>query len=273
MDDTKGLKIIHLNIRSLRPKITLLRAWVELHKPNIITLSETWLSSRIADNEIKLTNYNLFRVDRGSKGGGLVTYISNNLASELVTPGVEPLQFESIFVKVTLHENKSITIGNIYRPPSAPAESFNCLASTINSINNTNKFILLGDFNKNWTDRSASKAKTIIGNLNLTQLITEPTRTTATCQSLLDWILVSHPNIILNSGVMSDCFSDHSIVYCIWKIKLPKLPPKLIKIRQYKKMNTDQFINDLISINWDRFQLIPDVQNAWDFLYSEFNKS
>ena len=26
----------------------------------------------------------------------------------------------------------------------------------------------------------------------------------------------------------------------------------------------------MISINWDRYQLIPDVQDAWDFLYSEF---
>lgn len=88
-------------------------------------------------------------------------------------------------------------------------------------------------------------------------------------QSLLDWILVSHPNRFLKSGIMSDCFSDHAIVYCIWKMKLPKLPPKLISIQQYKKLNVDLFIHDIIAINWDRYQLIPDVQNAWDFLHSE----
>jgi len=32
MSDTKGIKIVHLNIRSLIPKIDLLRAWVALHK-------------------------------------------------------------------------------------------------------------------------------------------------------------------------------------------------------------------------------------------------
>ena len=70
---------------------------------------------------------------------------------------------------------------------------------------------------------------------------------------------------------MSDCFSDHSIIYCVWKIKLTKLPPRLIKVRQYRKLNVDVFINDdLIAINWDRYQLIPDVQDAWDFLYTEF---
>lgn len=272
MDGVKGLKIIHLNIRSLLPKIDLLRVWVEQYKPNVITLSETWLTNRISNNEIKLTNYVLYRADRGCRGGGVATYVSSNLVSELIIPHVEPLHFECIFVKVTLHENKYITIGNIYRPPSAPAESFNCIISTINSITCRNEIIILGDFNKNWIVKSSIKEKNIFGNLNLTQLISEPARVTPTCQSLLDWILVSHPNRFLKAGVMSDCFSDHAIVYCIWKIKLPKLPPKLIKIRQYKKMNIDQFINDIISINWDRYQLIPNVHDACDFLNSEFTE-
>ncbi len=37
-------------------------------------------------------------------------------------------------------------------------------------------------------------------------------------------------------------------------------------------MNTDLFINDLISINWDRYQLISNVQNTSDFLHSEFTQ-
>ena len=124
MDSTKGLKIIHLNIRSLNNKIDLLRLWVEQHKPNIITLSETWLTNKISNNEIKLTNYVLYRADRGTRCGGVVTYVSTTLASELIVPAVGPSNFESIFVKIILHENKYITIVNIYRPPSAPAESF-----------------------------------------------------------------------------------------------------------------------------------------------------
>lgn len=174
-------------------------------------------------------------------------------------------------MKITLHANKYITIGNIYRPPSAPVESINHMISTINSIKLKNEIILLGDFNKNWLDKSANNDKNSFGNLNLTQVISEPTRITSSCQSLLDWILVSHPDRFLKSGIMSDCFSDHAIVFCIWKIKLPKLPPKLISIRQYKKLNIDQFINDIISINWERYQLIPYVQEAWDFLYSELS--
>ncbi len=64
MDGVKGLKIIHLNIRGLVPKIDLFQAWVYQYKPDIIALSETLLTNRISNNEIKLTNHVLYRADR-----------------------------------------------------------------------------------------------------------------------------------------------------------------------------------------------------------------
>lgn len=273
MEDIKGLKVIHVNIRSLEPKMVLLKPWVALYKPNIITISETWLSSDIPDSRVNIANYVLYRSDRCSRsGGGVAIYVSNDLVSELITPTVSPLHFEGIFVKIHFHENKYLTIGSIYRPPSSPVESFNCMISTINSIPFRNELLLLGDFNKNYLHRSCSKEKNMFNDINLTQLITEPTRITPSTQSLLDWILVSHPNRILKSGVLSDCFSDHSVIYCIWKIKLPKSPPRLIKIRQYKKLNLNAFVSDMIAINWDRYQLIPNVQDAWDFFCTEFTE-
>ena len=137
--------------------------------------------------------------------------------------------------------------------------------STFDAIPSKNEMIILGDFNKTWLDKSSGKDK----KFNLTQIIKEPTRITPKSQSLLDWILVTHPERSVEAGILSDCLSDHSVIYCVWKIKIPKAPPKLVKIRQHKKMNIDLFINDLISINWDRYQLIPTAQDAWDFLYSE----
>ena len=269
--DIKGLKIIHLNIRSLVHKLDSFKLWVALNKPNVITLSETWLSSDNLDTKLNITNYVLYRFDRCTKGGGGVAiYVSTDLVSEHITPAIQPLHFEGVFVKLYFNENKYLTIGSIYRPPSAPAESFSCIISTINSIPFRNEILLLGDYNKDWAAKACSNVKHMFNNINLTQLITEPTRITQTTQTLLDWILVSHPNRILKSGVLSDCFSDHCMIYCIWKITLPKSPVRLIKIRQHKKLNPTLFINDILGINWDRYQLIPNVQDAWDFFCSEF---
>ena len=114
------------------------------------------------------------------------------------------------------------------------------------------ELILLGDFNRNWLDKSSNTAKRKFDDINLTQIIKEPTRVTKKTNALLDLIFVSHPNRIATSGILSDCFSDHSIIYCIWKIKIPKSPPKLIKIRQQKNLDPSAFQNDLINtINWE----------------------
>ncbi len=70
---------------------------------------------------------------------------------------------------------------------------------------------------------------------------------------------------------MSDCLSDHSVIFFIWKIKIPRSPPKYITLRQCKNINFDCFIHDLTTINWDRLELIPFVEDAWNFFYTEFN--
>ena len=116
----------------------------------------------------------------------------------------------------------------MYRPPSAPVESSKCLISTFESISSKNELIILGDFNKNWLDKSSAKDKNNFENLNLTQLIKEPTRITPKSQSLLDWMLVTYPDRFVEAGILSDCLSDHSVIYCIWKIKISKLPPKSV---------------------------------------------
>ena len=112
IDLVKGLKIIQLNIRSLVSKIDLSRAWVTLYKPNIITISETWLHDNITDDEIEIENFVLYRADRSSRGGGVITYVAANLVSDHISPTVEPVNFECLFVNIIFHENKQLTIGN-----------------------------------------------------------------------------------------------------------------------------------------------------------------
>lgn len=72
----------------------------------------------------------------------------------------------------------------------------------------------------NWLDRSSSHEKSLFNSLNLTQVITDPTRVVKKSKSLLDWILVTHPNRISKSGVLPDCFSDHSIFFMYMENKI-----------------------------------------------------
>lgn len=266
----KGLFAIHINILSLTHKIDQLRAWLAYNDPSIITISETWLNENIPDSDINLDNYTVYRADRGSRAGGVATYIKNNLKSQLIVPKVKPELFEGIFIKITLNVNKQLIIGNIYRPPSSPKlESVSNIISTVSSLDESKELILMGDFNLNWLDTTNHN---LFNDLNLTQIIKDPTRITKTCSSLIDLILVTHPNRIINSGVLSDCLSDHCIIFCIWKISMPHLPPKYIRVRDTKSFNTDLFIRNLQMVNWNRISLIPDVADAWDFFRAEFQQ-
>lgn len=85
--------------------------------------------------------------------------------------------------------------------------------------------------------------------------------------SLVDWILVTNPERIIKSGVISDCLSDHSIIYFVCEIKIPSSPPKYIN--NVRILMETVFFQELITINWNRFQLIPSAQDAWNFFNSE----
>ena len=71
----KGLHFIHLNVRSLLPKIDQIRhihMIVEDTKCSIIGVTESWLDSTVPDPEINpIPGYTVIRKDRNCQGGGV----------------------------------------------------------------------------------------------------------------------------------------------------------------------------------------------------------
>ena len=59
--------------------------------------------TQMKDDEIKLDGYVVYRADRDAHGGGVATYVSSNLFSELVIPKENPVHFECLFVKISFH--------------------------------------------------------------------------------------------------------------------------------------------------------------------------
>ena len=67
----KGIKILHLNIRSLYNKLDEIRLLVVESNPDILGISETWLHNGIDDSEIHIPNFSLLRKDRRDGYGGV----------------------------------------------------------------------------------------------------------------------------------------------------------------------------------------------------------
>ena len=85
----------------------------------------------------------------------------------------------------------------------------------------------------------------LCNDLNLKQIIKEPTRITDTSQSLIDVILVSTEAVVLESGVLDSAISDHFPIYISTKLKVPKTPPTYITVRSYKNYDPTAFSSDL----------------------------
>lgn len=59
-------------------------------RPTIVSVTETWLSSNIYNNEILPTGYSLFRADRPSRGGGALLAILSDIPVSVVHVQSDP---------------------------------------------------------------------------------------------------------------------------------------------------------------------------------------
>ena len=75
----RGIHILHLNVRSLIPKLEELRNVAKETKAAVIGLSETWLDDSVFNTEIVIDGYSIFRHDRSRNGVGVCAYIKNDL--------------------------------------------------------------------------------------------------------------------------------------------------------------------------------------------------
>ena len=112
--------------------------------------------------------------------------------------------FESLFVEVSLSNNKKIVIGSIYRPGKTPGltftEQFTQFSDILSNIlaelgNNYEQVFLYGDFNLNILDLAGNKfiseyVDTIFSHGYL-QFITKPTRICENTATLLDHVLTN----------------------------------------------------------------------------------
>ena len=115
---------------------------------------------------------------------------------------------ESIWVEILLPKTRPILIGVCYRPPKQ-MEFYELLEKLCDNGNSFVKYetVILGDFNTNVQNMSdvsplLNSIKHFMQICGLKQLIEEPTRITATSESILDLIIVSDKDKIIQSGVL-----------------------------------------------------------------------
>ena len=79
------LFIVYFNARSiLIPKCDEQRILCEAHRPDVICIAESWLSSDIdiSDAELHISGFQIVRKDRNRHGGGVLMYIRDVIQVE-----------------------------------------------------------------------------------------------------------------------------------------------------------------------------------------------
>ena len=257
----KGLKVLHLNVRSLLRNISELRLLLNQNDVHILSINETWLDSSILNNEINIENFQVIRKDRNRHGGGVAVYIRNDLHFELLThDSLNHLEALPILVRPKKCTKPFIFL-SWYRPPNSKSVVFDFYEDLMTFLDGFNyNIIVMGDINCDLMKRSLCSDTKRLNQINETHSLFQvnTTRFTRVCQnsnSLIDHMICNSSDMIKSHGVLCTGFSDHYLCYLVWKSNHLIKTPRVISYRKLNNICLESYLDDLSSQNW---QLVYD---------------
>ena len=269
----KGVSMASLNIRSLYRCIDDLRSILPRTELDVLVLQETFLNTTICDAEVDIGGYQMFRFDRTeasgkSKGGGLVTYVSNRYSYEHVAHLNEcNRDCELQCVKLSLPETRSTFIINAYRPPDGDIKAFiEILSNLIDDLTTSSNpdILVMGDINIDLkkSTPSSNKIKQLLQSRGMVQLIKDPTRVSNTGNTLIDHIYTNNNTFYDSCGVYDIGLSDHSLIYVTRHRKKAKHKTYYIYGRSYRNFDETLFRHDISNAPWTNVFSKSDVNAA-----------
>jgi exonuclease III len=252
---TKSIWLTNLNCRSLLSHIDELRLIFQRNNPFLISVTETWLSQSVYDEEISIAGFSLLRKDReGRRGGGCAVYVANGFKFKR-REDLEESAFEVLWIEAKIRSSVYV-IGCAYRPPDFPAnEFFDYLDDVVRSqIRAGKEVIVTGDLNCNLIDKSlvqTQRAMEFMEANDLSLLISSPTRHSLTCSTLLDLIITSTPAIFSRVGVLQNSLSDHFPVYGVIHGLSCRPRHRIIISRSWNEDHITAFQADMAKIPWN----------------------
>ena len=258
LNDRRDFCMLHLNSRSLLPKIDNLQGYLQGlgTKFDVMCFTETWLTMDTKDLA-NFTGYTAFHNLRsGRRGGGVSIYVDSKYSATILDCcTLSDTSIESIFLSVTI-DSKSCTIGTIYRPPQTNSTAFNdnfLLILSRLTREQSNDITIAGDFNCDLLGDSSSSFLDLIHSSSLLPLIHAPTRIVENSASLIDNFLMTTPHNT-TSGVLTCDLSDHFPIFVV----------------RHQYLNSSNIQRD--SITW-KYRVIKDenIQNLQGLLTSRLH--
>ena len=224
-------------------------------KPDIIAITETWITPLNSSPYNNLDNYILVQNPRKNlKGGGVAFYIKNNLQFTVIDELsiMNEKVFESIFVKIEL-KHDTITCGTIYRSPMTDSNSnqqfISNLSSVISHLKPNTKCFICGDFNYDLLqaeNKYTSKFIETMFDHCFYSMINKPTRITSSSATVLDHVWTNIYSYVIKAKIPLHPISDHlPLIKCFEAYQHKNIHNS--KIRIFNPENINNFHNTLDS--------------------------
>ena len=236
--------IVQLNINSLRNKFEFLLEIVN-DNVDILLIVETKLDISYHMNQFRIQGFQHFRLDRSSKGGGLIMYIRDTIPANQLTQHQIPKDFEAIIIEINLWKVKWLLCGSYNPKENTISYHLDNISKVLDYyIYKYDNLLLLGDYNCKETNNIMDKFHCTY---NLKNLVTKPT-----CYKnpdnprTIDLFLTNKRKSFYHTDAIVTGLSDfHTLVITVLKSSYVKVIPKVITYRCFKYFCENDFRFDL----------------------------
>ena len=300
----KGIHNMHLNIRSLKYKVSEVKNIIYSERPTIFGLSECELrKDNIDPNALKIPGYNILYPKSWDSHGfaRTIVYVKKTFQYQQL-PDLEDSVVQSVWLKGAFKNCKPVYFCHVYR------EHNSVLGATINnqkeylsrlllqweaavdhnSAAEPNEVHISGDMNLDYLPTKWLKPSYRLYSLtklvqntcnahNFSQLVNEPTRTMynsvskSTEMSCIDHTYCNYKHRVSPPRVVVCGASDHDAVSYIRYSKGPPMPARTIRRRSYKHFDKEAFVADLSAIDWSSVLATSDLDIAVDIFTYNMN--
>ncbi len=240
VDVQEDLSVLYTNARSLIFKRDELLAYIEVARPDVIAITETWATSDHLMTEFSVQGYEGSHTNMLHKNGGVICYVKSDYPA-VITSKQDSEKYDTVYIEVATSKHNKLTIGTVYRPPKQQAADEAALYEEIQDITQNKQSVITGDFNCpniDWTtmkgdQEGSSRLFEMLEDAFLTQIITQMTRD----NNLLDLVLVS------DSYLRRKCQVGQKVIGCDhYFIRLTirrdhELTENISKIPYYRRAN------------------------------------
>ena len=221
---SNSLRVGHLNAVSVSKHRDEIYRIVHGADMDILLVSETNMKNDTPKNRINMPGYKLFRRDRlHADRGGVAIYIKTQISAKYIQLKYKELEPELLCIEADINRTK-VFIGVLYKSPKSKYWVYDNVLEELAFL--TTKYdhnIIMGDLNIDQLKRNTAAYRylhnSFLDPLQLTQLVTKPTRITEKTSTLLDLIMVTAPENVKVSNVTDiPGISDHFLIYMAYNI-------------------------------------------------------